>query len=377
MKKNNLLSKISLLVIGVVFLNSCTTDDDTLDCVVNAPSTYSFEVDGSSTVSYSGQTQRLQMHDELHAALSNSATTEAMLNGMYAHESGNADFSDALLNASSKQLRSKTAGYQPAANQSHIHTQIEAWFNDYSTNVAPAIANQTLAAPGVAGFVDNRELNAKGMEYDQIITKSLIGALCLDQVVNGYLSPAKIGDQVDNTTRDPNEDQNATAMEHHWDEGFGYIYGLDDNIGDATINNDIMLGKYLNKFENWKIIVYDAFIMGRAAIVNNCSDERDRQAQIIKETLSMVCAQKAIDYLTSSADAVDQSADFFHGLSEGYGFILSLQFTVSSDGTPYFSHSEVNSMLSQLEDGNGFWDVTDAELNQMANDIISRTGLTQ
>ena len=377
MKKNNLLSKISLLVIGVIFLNSCTKDNDTPDCVVNAPATYSFEVDNSSTVAYSGQTQRLQMHNELHAALSNSGTTEAMLNGMYAHESGNADFSDALLNVSSKQLRSKTAGYQPAANQSHIHTQIEAWFNDYATNVAPAIANQTQAAPGVAGFVDNRELNAKGMEYDQIITKSLIGALCLDQVVNGYLSPAKIGDQVDNTTRDPNEDQNATAMEHHWDEGFGYIYGLDDNIDDATINNDIMLGKYLNKFEDWKVIVYDAFIMGRAAIVNNCSDERDRQAQIIKETLSMVCAQKAIDYLTSSADAVDQSADFFHGLSEGYGFILSLQFTVSSDGTPYFSHSEVNSMLSQLEDGNGFWDVTDTELNQMADDIIARTGLNQ
>ena len=64
----------------------------------------------------------------------------------------------------------------------------DSWFIDYATNVAPIVGSSTMAAAGSAGMAGNRELNAKGMEYDQIVAKSLIGALCLDQVVNGYLS---------------------------------------------------------------------------------------------------------------------------------------------------------------------------------------------
>jgi hypothetical protein len=233
-----------------------------------------------------------------------------------------------------------------------------------------------MAAAGSAGMAGSRELNAKGMEYDQIAAKSLIGALCLDQVVNGYLSETKIGDAVDNITRDPNEDNNATAMEHHWDEGFGYVYG---KFGPDNVNGDLgtdgLLGKYLNKYDDYKAIVFDAFKKGREAIVQNCSTVRDEQAQIIKETLSMVVATRAESYLRDAAGYDDLSADYFHALSEGYGFILSLQFTYTTDGTPYFSNAEVNEMLAALEDGNGFWDRTDAELIEMADAINAVTGL--
>ena len=374
MNTKNVFTK-SLLMCGLIISVSCGTENDSPDCVVLSPETYTFEINESSTISYSGQTARLQMGAEISSALSNPNTTEAMLNGMFDHQSGNSDFSDANLNVSSKQIKSKTAGYQTEVNKLHIHNQIETWFNDYATNVAPAIANGTMAAPGVAGMVSNRELNAKGMEHDQIIIKSLIGALCLDQVVNGYLSDAKIGDAVNNIDRDPNEDDNATAMEHHWDEGFGYVYGMVEGNTTGDLSTDIFLGKYLNKFEDYKLTVYDAFKMGRQAIVDGCSEERDRQAQIIKETLSKVVAAKAESYLREAAAATDLSADYFHGLSEGYGFILSLQFTYTEDGNPYFTHSEVNSMLNQLESGNGFWDRTDAELIQMADAINAVTGL--
>ena len=341
---------------------------------IETPAEFSFTADGYNTVSYGGQTARLDMASEMMSAISSNGTTAEALKGMF--ENSGSYFSDADLNASSKQIKSKTAAYSTSGVQMAIHASFDSWFTDYATNVAPIVGTTTMAASGSAGMAGNRELNAKGMEYDQIAAKSLIGALCLDQVVNGYLSEVKIGDAVDNVTRDPNEDNNATAMEHHWDEGFGYVYG---KFGPDNVNGDLgtdgLLGKYLNKYDDYKAIVFDAFKKGRQAIVQNCSTVRDEQAQIIKETLSMVVATRAESYLRDAAGSDDLSPDYFHALSEGYGFILSLQFTYTADGTPYFSNAEVNEMLATLEAGNGFWDRTDAELIEMADAINAVTGL--
>jgi hypothetical protein len=372
MKKFNIFKLASLS--AVIVVSSCGTDV-TEPCTVNAPADYSFSVDDSSTVAYSGQTARLEMAGELGSALSDPATTEAALNGMFNHQAGGMDFTGSGLNASSKQIRNKTANYSTTSNQAHIHEHFEEWFEDYATNVAPAIAASTTAASGTAGMAGNRELSAKGFEYDQFVAKSLIGAMCLDQIVNGYLSATKIGDAVDNVTRDPNEDQNATAMEHHWDEGFGYVYGVDSDISTPEIDTDGLLGKYLNKYEDHRATVYNAFKLGRQAIVDNCSEVRDAQAQIIKETLSKVVALRAESYLREAAAADALSPDYFHALSEGYGFILSLQFTHTADGTPYFDHESVDAMIVSLEAGNGFWDRTPAELITMADNINAVTGL--
>jgi len=51
---------------------------------------------------------------------------------------------------------------------------------------------------------------------------------------------------------------------------------------------------------------------------------------------------------------------------------LSLQFTYDQNGISYFSHAEVNTMLSTLEAGNGFWDRTPAELNEIAVQIEAK-----
>ena len=341
---------------------------------IETPAEFSFTADGYNTVSYGGQTARLDMVSEMMTAIASNGTTADALKGMF-ENSGNY-FQDANLNASTKQIKSKTAAYSSSSVQMAIHSSFDSWFTDYATNVAPIVGTTTMAAPGIAGMAGNRELNGKGMEYDQITAKSLIGALCLDQVVNGYLSEVKIGDAVDNITRDPNEDNNATAMEHHWDEGFGYVYGKfgPDNVN-GDLGSDGLLGKYLNKYDNYSAIVFDAFKKGRQAIVENCSKVRDEQAQIIKENLSKVVATRAESYLRDAAADDDLSADYFHALSEGYGFILSLQFTYTADGIPYFTNAEVNEMLATLEAGNGFWDRTDAELIEMADAINAVTGL--
>ena len=59
--------KLLLLALPILFI-SCSDDDDENNVVV-APNTYEFTRDGASTVSFSGQTARLNMADEIYAAL--------------------------------------------------------------------------------------------------------------------------------------------------------------------------------------------------------------------------------------------------------------------------------------------------------------------
>ena len=340
-----------------------------------AGSTYTFSHQGQSTVSYGGQTARLIMASEMLTAVNSSSTTLADLLSMWSNDGWTWASDDA--NASTKNIGGKTASASEtpltSSESAAVIDKFVAWFTDYSDNVAQIMDGDETTHPamaGTAGWVENRELNAHGFEYDQFVAKTLIGAMCLDQVVNGYLSPTKLN--VDNSDRSGGY----TSMEHHWDEGFGYVYGkFGPENAEGDLSTDGLLGKYLNKFDDHKEIVFDAFIAGRQAIVDMDYTERDAQALIIKNHLSVVVAQKAIDYLTgAAADVASLNGDYFHGLSEGYGFIMSLQFT-NFNGAPYFTHTEVMDMIADLEAGNGFWDRTSGELLDMASTIQLAAGL--
>ena len=57
-----------------VWMMACSDDDEGSGSVtptVEAPATYNFQRDGQSTVSFSGQTARIQMADELVSAMMN------------------------------------------------------------------------------------------------------------------------------------------------------------------------------------------------------------------------------------------------------------------------------------------------------------------
>jgi hypothetical protein len=68
-------------------------------------------------------------------------------------------------------------------------------------------------------------------------------------------------------------------------------------------------------------------------------------------------------------------AEVIHDLSEGFGFVLSLQFAIDGSGNYLFTKEEVDAMLANLEAGNGLWDIDAATLNSMADDIDARFGL--
>lgn len=394
MKKSNLITSLFLSFTALLFM-SCSDDDNLVNPVLDVPETYSFERDGNSTVSYDGQTTRILMADEFKSTLLDNSKTETSLLSMYAHQEGDADFSDASLNASGKNLRSKTAASRDyySANTTEaneIKNQVDSWISAQANDIFPNW--NTSAEVGVAGQIQEagggsiRYVNAKGLEYDQTIILTLLGAVMTDQMLNNYLSPSVLdeGDNVENNDNGITEEgKNYTTMEHKWDEAFGYLYGTDDK-DNPQLGQDQYLNKYLGRVENdpdfsgIADVVYDAFKLGRAAIVAKDYDLRDQQTQIIREQISKISGIRAVYYLQQAKSGlVNDKGAAFHDLSEGYGFINSLQFTRNNDtGAPYFSKSEVDAMLATLMQGNGFWDITEETLDALSNQIAERFSFT-
>ncbi len=389
---------LSLAFVGILF-GSCSDDDDNQGNNNNdvvAPATYSFTRDGASTVSYSGQSTRIAMAEEFISATKDETATAEQLQNMFDHEENAQDYSDASLNASNKSVRSKTAASYDyfntnATDANAIKTQFDGWISAQVTEVFP---NWTAdAAAGQAGKIQEagggstRYVNAKGLEYNQALAKSLIGGLMTDQMLNNYLGTGVL-DAGENTVDNDNEtlsgDKNYTTMEHKWDEAFGYLYGAEPDATNPELGVDSFLNKYLARvegdpdFTGIAANIYNAFKMGRAAIVAKNYEVRDQQAEIIREEVSKIIGVRAVYYLQQGKGNLESDkASAFHDLSEGFGFIYSLQFTRKPGTTsPYLSKAQVDDFISQLEAGNGFWDVTAETLDAMSDAIAAEFDFT-
>lgn len=373
----------------------CETGSENLD-------TYTFAREGVSTVDFSGQTTRLNMGSEFLTALSDNANTAEQLQAMFAHEEGNVDFTESDLNASDKSIKSKTAASADlfasnATDQAAIRADFDSWITGQVDEVF--VNWETTAAPGLAGQVPQGEsvryINAKGLEYNQMINKGLIGALTLDQIVNNYLSPAVLDEgtnRADNDAGIVEEGKPYTSMEHRWDEAYGYLFALNTDTANPIVgenDGDRFLGSYIGQvaedpdFSDLITASYDAFKLGRAAIVAKDYALRDEQAKIIKAKLALVPSVRGVFYLQvgkkALAEVVPDYGGGFHALSEAYGFIYSLQFAQDPDtGNAYFTKAEVDALFAQLlgDGDNGLWDVTPETLDSISETIAAKFGFT-
>lgn len=392
-----MLNKLLVLTIASLTLVSCVNDANETP-KIDEPATYTFTRDGESTVSFSGQTARIKMAQELISAMNDfDNSTEELLLEMYRNQTENGGdanpYSNPSLNDETKSIKSKVAASKDyfSANASlsaELKNDFETWISAQVNEVYPN--ENELAEPGKPGQIadgsNTRYVSAKGLEYNQMVAKSLMGALMADQMLNNYLSTSVLDEGTNREDNDAGvtaEGATYTNMEHKWDEAYGYIYGnaADASNPNATIGND---DSFLNKYapqvaddEDFASItddIFNAFKLGRAAIVAGAYDVRDEQANIIRESISTILAVRAIYYLQAGKAAIESNSineSAFHALSEGYGFIYSLQFTrVPGTDQPYLTHEEVSGLLNDLlDDGsNGLWDVTPETL-----DVISET----
>ena len=203
-----------------LFVFGCSDDDndDVFVEPIEPPATYVFERNGQSTVSFSGQTTRILMAEEIIDEMMDETTTAGTLKAMYAHVEGADNFSDPDLNASDKNVRSKTAASFDyfsgnATDQALIRADFESWIDTQVSEVFPNW--NTAASEGVAGQIadgsSTRYVDGRGLEMDQLFNKSLIGALMVDQILNNYVSANFIDagtQREDNDNKIPEEGRN-------------------------------------------------------------------------------------------------------------------------------------------------------------------------
>ena len=395
------LKSLFLSCLALMTLVSCGDDEPTIE--INNPATYEFQRNGASTVSFTGQTTRILMATELISAMKDFSNSSELLLEMYSNSTasgGDADpFSDAALNESTKSIKSKVAASRDffssnTAESALIKADFEEWITAQVTEIFP---NQNeLAAPGKAGQIADgssvRYVSAKGLEYDQMVNKSLIGALMVDQLSNNYLGTSVL-DEADNRELNdagtPATDKNYTTMEHKWDEAYGYLFGASTDASNplVTLGEDAFLNKYVARvngdsdFLNIANDIFEAFKLGRAAIVAGDYTVRDEQAEIIRDLIAQVIAVRAVYYLQQGKKALPTSGNdygpAFHDLSEGLGFIYSLRFIrEANSSTSLFNRSEVDGFIDQLLANNGFWDVTSSTLDAISESIADKFDFT-
>ncbi|PRX54080.1 DUF4856 domain-containing protein [Flagellimonas meridianipacifica] len=387
-------------------------DEEGVDCggsacapcttAVEIPATYVFERDGSSTVSFSGQTTRLLMASEILSKLRDNNSTKAEIDAAFDHEQDTENFSDADLNASDKQVRNKTAGsyffsqVAPSVALINVKADFDGYITEQVEDVFP-FWNQ-VATEGSAGQLPDgsstRYVNGRGLELDQAFIKGLTGAFVVDQIVNNYTNPNQLAQfEDDNDNEVIVEGESYTDMEHDWDEAYGYFFGVVENsenpiadIDAVDDNPDEFLAKYLDNVEaNFPGIaqdIFDAYRAGRTAIINKDYTERDAQADILREKIAILVAVRAVHYLKAGKVGLGgpQPGTTFHDLSEAYGFIYSLQF-LRRPGTAtefYFSRDEALGFLDIIYNTptNGFWNVTEENLDTVAEAIADKFSFT-
>lgn len=388
------------MFIAIGSMMSCNDDTDK-KTNIDEPISYTFTRDGISTVSYTGQTQRLAMARELVNAMSNPQTSMTTLQEMFANESAAGDdvapFSSVELNTSTKSVRSKVAASKDyfEANTSESAT-IKAYLDSYlAAQVSEVFPRwNELASVGLAGQIadgtSTRYVNGKGLEYNEAFAKTLLGALMADQIMNNYLSEDVLyasSNVADNASSTVLEGKSYTALEHYWDEAYGYVFGGAVDGTEPLLSlggDDDFLNKYLSRVEGDTDFtgiaqdIYDAYKLGRAAIVANEMDVVDDQRAILRREISNIIGIRAVYYLQKGKInlAGGNTGSAFHDLSEGFGFINSLRFTRAADGSSMFSRAEVDAFISQLTTGNGFWDINATTLDNMSATIAAKFDFT-
>ncbi len=345
---------------------------NTIAIIPTPPATYAFARDGGSSVSYSGQNERLDMVEEIKAYLiqgdGGGTISAQLLRDAYANtgDDGNGFFSF----TSSKQLRGKT--FQPDLDDRFMENLFDA--------AEAASRSGQMAAEGVGGLLVRENsgktvlVDDKGREFTQLIEKGLMGTVMYNQIYNTYFSDERIGDEVENT--ELREGKNYTDMEHHWDEAFGYWnppVDFTSNWPSERGSEDRFWSHYSNVVDpllgtNDRIM--QGFIAGRTAIVNNDLVTKDAKRKEVATALEEVAAATAVHYINATLSALNEgkTGEAFHVLSEAWAFTNALRYNPER-ALPL---AEIDRIKNELFGAGGnFWKVTVAGLNEAKSLLVS------
>ncbi len=317
--KNLLFNRSALAIaFGLVTLASCKKDDDdTKIPEYTVPATYSFE-----NTDYSEATVHVKMMVSLNSYMSSGSN--AKLDQVKADNlwnNTNNPFANDTMDKSGFAIGSRTAD---ATTFKGFVDAVVAVSQNYTDSAYDGKAGRLTRGSGSKALV-----GATGLENNQAVAKGVMGSLLFKEAVN-LLS--NIGN-VDNSTIIAGK---GTAMQHNWDLAFGYLsiptdYDTSKTYPSSDPKRPLLWGGYLaerGKYIKAGGTMWEAFRKGRAAIAVKDYTTRDACAKTIMETWEKLSAAAAWNYMKSPQSGTNL-ADKLHGLSEGYGFILSLKYRAS------------------------------------------------
>tara|TARA_Y200000002_G_scaffold383153_1_gene403600 strand:+ start:2270 stop:3478 length:1209 start_codon:yes stop_codon:yes gene_type:complete len=384
------------------FLNSNLVDVDSIE-LGNFTIPASYDIENSlAPGTFYGQKRRLAQLQEIKDSSRN--------------EPIKWDIRAALANENQNMFKS-----DEAQGSENIRTKIdELNFDNGNTSVADHIASLadslvqssqanylTVADNGIAGMITTgtkkRHVSANGLEYAEILEKSLYGALMYDQMVDDYLSDSQSGinnEEGNNVLSAEDYELYGTERQHKFDEAFGY-FGAEaatyPNQVNSSVKDGIFLANYTFDFSDETEAMYgvnlakatmNAFIVGRSVLKagqgndssqENINEELFNAARVdIKLYVEAGLAASAIHYLNKAITNVSK-AEKLHHLSEALGFIYAMSFNSEGRLTPEESHTALtkldwsasDSSLNGVYDIN-LWDITDEQMN-MAIDVIDES----
>lgn len=315
---------------------------------------------GAKTVDLTNGSNRLLMFRAINTynttAVSAGTPVDAnVLKNMFANTSSPFSGSLSALNSAGVQLRNATAS--SVADAEKERQTIESAFTSMATASKSVSA---VGGEGKAGKLGTYLVDEKGIEWAQIIQKSLIGAFQLDYIGNVLLSDKNLS--LDNTALVAGK--NYTQLEQNWDEIFGIltanpVYG---GKATATSSGESFMGSYLWEFNKEGFAkIHPALLKGRAAIVNNDPATLKAQATLIRQEMEKAVAASALGYMTKWKTNATNDAARAHAFAEGMGFIYSLRFAKLNGGDAAFSDGILTPLIYSAP--NGFWGLTNAKID--------------
>lgn len=312
MKKLNLFLSISLILLLAV---SCKKDHDNPIPDYTVPTTYNFTNFNDTNV-----LKLLAMADQIGAKINtagNANTTVSAQDLKDMFNNANSKFLDTALRLNSSGL--KLSSYCAPAAVTDL--------NNYFDSIAVASQSNTSGngKPGRAVSLSNRKyaLSANGVFYYQVVRKTFNGGLC------AYIISHYVKDSVANANNSTVVTGSGTAMEHYWDNAFGFWAVPIDFPTNKTglryfssYSNQVDAGLGSNK------TIMDAFLKGRAAISAKDTKTRDEQAVILNTTFEQLTAASVVQEMKETEANIDagDAIAAMGTMGEALGFARDLKY---------------------------------------------------
>jgi len=344
--------------------------------LIDSPATYSFTRNGETTVSYTGQNERLDMLEIIKKEIllkgdQGEVISEQALLAAFNNAEGNGG--GLFLFETTKQLGNKT--FQPDLDDRLFENLFAS-----AAQASEAGSGGQMASNGIAGLITRESkgstvlIDANGREFTQLIEKGLMGAVFYHQTFNTYFSDARTGDDVENT--ELRAGKNYNDMEHHWDEAFGYWNPPIDFSSEwpsDRADEDRFWSHYSNTVDphlGTNSIIMQGFIEGRTAIVNNDLDTKNVKRTEVAENLELVAAAVAVHYINAAQEALNKGniGDTFHVLSEVWAFVNALKYYPNRK----ISLNAIEEIKEQDLGAEGnFWNVTPEGLTKAKATLVT------